>query len=420
MHDFVIRNGRVIDPALQINQVADVYVTNGRISRVGSPPEGSRIWSSVDASGCIVTPGLIDLHVHAYEHATPLGVNVDRMCLARGVTTVVDAGSSGSATFPGLRKFIAESSKTRVLSFLHIAQHGLASAGCVMKDAGGECDSLNVLRVDECTKAINDNRDMIVGVKLRLAVPISDNGKNEEEAYRRALQAAKTCKVPLMVHHAISSIGHGPSTAGELTCPGDLGQGDIYTHCFHGHQSSILNEATGEIDPSCIEAKKRGVLFDVGHGQGSFSWSVAEKCVAKNFLPDTISTDLHTGSMYGPAYDLPCVMTKMLHAGMALEDVIAAVTSTPARAVGKQHEIGQLGEGFTADITILKLEDVVENLEDCAGEVRTITKAFKPVAVYVGGEEYPVVAERSWPNLTSQQVCQARMEQMRAEDVLVK
>ncbi|CAL1543798.1 unnamed protein product [Lymnaea stagnalis] len=409
MHEFVIKNGRVIDPARHFNQVADAYVADGRIFTIGKPPEGSGRWQVVDATGCIVTPGLIDLHVHAYEHATPLGVNVDRMCLARGVTTVVDAGSAGSSTFPGLRKFISERSKTRVFSFLHIAQHGLASAGCVMKDSGGECDSLNAVQVDDCVRVINENRDMIVGVKVRLGIPITNNGLNEVEVYRRALQAASTCKVPLMVHHSLSTIQHGNS--GQLSCPGDLGPGDIYTHCFHGHSGSIL-DPTGAIDESCMAAKKRGVLFDVGHGQGSFMWSVAERCVAQGFLPDTISTDLHTGDHQGPAYDLPCVMTKLLHVGMSLEDVVAAVTATPAKAIGKQNEMGSLGVGMPADITILKLEDVCEHLEDCAGELRTIQKAFSPVAVYVGGEEHPVSAGRSWPNSASAQICQARMAKM--------
>uniref|UniRef100_A0A2C9LEE8 Amidohydrolase-related domain-containing protein n=1 Tax=Biomphalaria glabrata TaxID=6526 RepID=A0A2C9LEE8_BIOGL len=209
MSDFVIQNGRVIDTTLQINEITNVYVSDGRIASIGNPPDGFRQWSVVNASGCIVTPGLIDIHVHAYEYATPLGINVDRTCLAKGVTAVVDAGSAGASTFPGLRKFIAEKSKTRVYSFLHIVQHGLASAGCVMKDSGGECDSLNAIRADECIQTINENRDMIVGVKLRLGTPISNNGQNEEEAYRRALQASRTCGVSLMVHHSMSSIGHG-------------------------------------------------------------------------------------------------------------------------------------------------------------------------------------------------------------------
>ncbi|KAK6964983.1 deacetylase Atu3266-like isoform X1 [Biomphalaria glabrata] len=412
MSDFVIQNGRVIDTALQINEITNVYVSDGCIASIGNPPDGFRQWSLVNASGCIVTPGLIDIHVHAYEYATPLGINVDRTCLAKGVTAVVDAGSAGASTFPGLRKFIAEKSKTRVYSFLHIVQHGLASAGCVMKDSGGECDSLNAIRADECIQTINENRDMIVGVKLRLGTPISNNGQNEEEAYRRALQASRTCGVPLMVHHSMSSIGHGD--VGKLSCPGDLRAGDIYTHCFHGHSCSIVDD-TGAISKHCLEAKTRGVLFDIGHGQGSFMWSVAEKCIAGGFLPDTISTDLHSGDIHGPAYDLLCVMSKLLHVGMGLEQVIAAVTSTPARAIGKEKEIGSLGVGMNADITILKIEDVLEPLEDCAGEIRTIRKAFTPVAVYVGGQEFPVSSNRAWPNTTSQEICYNRMVQMKAD-----
>ncbi|KAH9513475.1 hypothetical protein Btru_033156 [Bulinus truncatus] len=413
MKDFVIKNGRVIDPALHINKITDVYVSNGRIASIGRSPDDTWDWGVVDALGCIVTPGLIDLHVHAYEYATPLGINVDQTCLAKGVTSVVDAGSAGASTFPGLRKFIAERSKTRVYSLLHIVQHGLASAGCVMKDSGGECDSLNAIHVDDCIQAVNKNRDMVVGVKIRLGIPISNNGQNEEEAYRRALQVANFCQVPLMVHHSLSSIDHG--NTGKLGCPKDLRAGDIYTHCFHGHSCSIIDKDTGAINKYCLEAKKRGVLFDIGHGQGSFMWSVAEKCMKEGFLPDTISTDLHTGDALGPAYDLPCVMTKLLHVGMSLEQVIEAVTSTPAKAIGKEDEIGKLGSGMNADITILKLEDVMESLEDCAGEMSTISKALTPVAVYVGGEEYPVQQNRTWPNPISAEVCHSRMVKMKAD-----
>lgn len=351
-----------------------------------------------DASGCFVVPGLLDCHTHVYQYSTPLGIEVDEFCLKRGVTTVVDAGSAGASTFAGLRKFIAEKSITRVLAFVHIASHGLAAAGCAGFGKGGECDSLNQVDVDQCVSCVQENRDMVVGVKVRLAADITDNGRNEEEAYRRALQAARKAEVPLMVHHAISTIPITKSVDG-LSCPGDLAAGDLYTHTFHGYPSSILDPKTWTIPDTVWEAKNRGVLFDVGHGQGSFNWTVLEKCAAAGFWPDTISTDLHCDNLQGPAYDLPTVMTKLLHVGMPFVEVVRAVTVTPARALGISDRVGILAPGREADITILKLESCDVWLEDSAGQRRRVQQRVVPVAVFKGGELFQTCQPPSpWPN----------------------
>ncbi|GFS07192.1 dihydroorotase [Elysia marginata] len=342
MSGFVLKNGHVIDVSIGMDGIGDVYVSaDGKLASIkpeadwqsGKTAEVDQHWTPIDASGCLVTPGLLDCHVHAYEHATPLGINIDQTCLARGVTTVLDAGSAGSSTVPGLLKYVGEASQTRLFCLLHIARQGLADAGCVSSTGGGECDSLNVVDVEACAKTIKANRDKIVGIKVRLARMVCDNGRNEQEVYRRALQAARDCSVPLMVHHSISSIPHGGGNG--LGCPSDLQAGDIYTHCFHGQVDNIVDSNTGRVDPHVWNAKKRGVLFDIGHGQGSFSWQVAEQCASEGLWPDIISTDLHTGSLAGPAYDLVAVMSKMLHLGMPLTEVIRAVTATPAHTIGE-------------------------------------------------------------------------------------
>ncbi|XP_041378420.1 deacetylase Oant_2987-like [Gigantopelta aegis] len=396
--EFIIKGGRIINPSTGVACVGDVGLKGGKIAEIDfncslSLNNPSDVF---DASGCIVTPGLIDLHVHAYEHATPLGINVDAHCLTRGVTTVVDAGSAGAATFAGLRKFIAEVSKTRVLAFLHIANHGLASAGCAGLVPGGEIDSLVQADVEQCVKCIGDNRDMIVGVKLRLARAISNDGANEEEAYRRAREAAGKCGVPLMVHHAFSTVPVN-STEGRSSCPGSLKSGDIYTHCLHGNNGTMELQ-TRTFLPEVVDAKKRGILFDTGHGRGSFNWNFAESAAKLKDWPDTISTDLHTESLPSPAYDLVTVMTKMLHVGMPLYDVIAAVTSTPARAIGWEKVIGSLEVGREADITVMRLEDWDVKLEDCHNQLRTIEKKLVPVAVWRSGVKHPIVEHIKCPN----------------------
>lgn len=306
--------------------------------------------------------------------------------------------AAGAATFPGLRKFIAEKSKTRVLSFLHIAAHGLASAGCTASVKGGECDSLNQVDVDWCTKCIQQNRDMIVGVKVRLSASAANDGANEDEAFRRALKASAQVKVPLMVHHTLSTIPVQQIDKDCLSCPGKLRPGDIHTHCFHGYPSSIVDKHTSLIHKDVHEAQKRGVFFDLGHGRGSFSWTVAETCAMKGFWPDIISSDLHVESADGPAYDLLTVMTKMLHVGMPLLDVIKAVTVTPATAIGRSDVIGSLGIGRAADITVVQIENVDLDLEDCQAFVRRIKHRFVPVAVWRDGVRFETKEPKPFPN----------------------
>ena len=181
-----------------------------------------------DAAGQVVMPGLVDLHVHAYHLVTPLGMDVDHYCLGRGVTTAVDAGSAGCSTFPGFRAYLAERSRTRLLAFLNISCSGLAFAGLAGDEAvPGELDLLSMAPVRACIDCIEANRDLIVGVKIRLSDSCTAGGANESEAYRRAREAAASARVPLMVHHSFSTIGLEE-------CPGQMRAGDLYTHMYHG------------------------------------------------------------------------------------------------------------------------------------------------------------------------------------------
>eukprot|EP00106_Octopus_bimaculoides_P023174 XP_014790616.1 PREDICTED: deacetylase EF_0837-like [Octopus bimaculoides] len=368
-----------------------------------------------DASGCYVVPGLIDCHVHAYQYATPLGIDVDEFCLRRGVTTAVDAGSAGAATFAGLRKYVAEQRITRVLSFIHIAAQGLAASGCAGGAKGGECDSLNVVDVDGCVSCIRKNRDMVVGVKVRLSSTVADDGRNEEEIYRRALDASNQVAVPLMVHHTISSIPVVGSD-NKLSCPGDLRCGDIYTHTYHGLPSTIIDEKSGNIHSTLWDARKRGVFFDVGHGEGSFTWTVAEICAQNGFWPDIISTDLHSGNTDGPAYDLVTVMSKFLHLGMSIADIVKAVTETPARAIQKSEDIGKLAIGREADVTVLRIEECDVTMEDSYGQQRRIRQRIIPVAVFRAGKLYEVRTPDVWPNIEKAKLLSAGWNELVIKD----
>ncbi|XP_045162393.1 deacetylase EF_0837-like isoform X1 [Mercenaria mercenaria] len=396
--DTLIRNGRVIDPQNDIDDILDVAIKDGKIFAVGRNLQLNSK-STYDASGLIVTPGLIDAHVHCYQYATPLGINPDDACLARGVTTVIDAGSSGASTFLGLRKFIVDKSKTRVRCLLHIALHGLAAAGCSGGALGGESDTLAILDEEECVKCIQANRDVIVGVKVRLSASVCDNGRLEAEAFRRALSAAKRCAVPLMVHHVESTIPTQTDRASpsSLGCPKDLQAGDIYTHTYNGWRCSIVDPETKEIHSDVIEAKARGVLFDSGHGAGAFNWTVAEIAAKQNFWPNLMGSDLHTENQEGPAYDIPTVMTKFLHLGMPLNEIVRSVTSSPARAYSL-NSIGSLSEGMDADVSVLRIDECDVNLEDTVGQKRNVKKRILPVAVWRDGKEHQVVLPTIWPN----------------------
>ncbi|XP_053379137.1 deacetylase EF_0837-like isoform X2 [Mercenaria mercenaria] len=216
---------------------------------------------------------------------------------------------------------------------------------------------------------------------------------------RRALSAAKRCAVPLMVHHVESTIPTQTDRASpsSLGCPKDLQAGDIYTHTYNGWRCSIVDPETKEIHSDVIEAKARGVLFDSGHGAGAFNWTVAEIAAKQNFWPNLMGSDLHTENQEGPAYDIPTVMTKFLHLGMPLNEIVRSVTSSPARAYSL-NSIGSLSEGMDADVSVLRIDECDVNLEDTVGQKRNVKKRILPVAVWRDGKEHQVVLPTIWPN----------------------
>jgi dihydroorotase len=390
--DWLIAGGRVLDPANGIDRTADLALAGGRVAALADridPVDAAQVY---DAAGQIVMPGLVDLHVHAYHLVTPLGIDVDHYCLGRGVTTAVDAGSAGCSTFAGFRGYLASRSRTRLLAFLNISCSGLAFAGLGGDETSpGELDLLSMAAVRGCIDCIEANRDLIVGLKVRLSDSCTAGGANENEAYRRAREAAASARVPLMVHHSFSTVSLEE-------CPGYLRAGDLYTHMYHGFPSTIIDLDSRAVHAAVRDARARGVLFDVGHGQGSFNWTVAELCAAAGFWPDTISTDLHSGTCEGPAYDLPTVMTRMLRLGLPLYEVVRRTTVMPATAIAWDDRIGSLGLDREADVAVFALEPVRVELEDCQSQMRSIDVRVVPRAVWRSGERVPVTEPRCWPN----------------------
>jgi len=374
--DLVLKGGRVLDERNGIDAVLDVAVANGRIAAVGNdlPTTGARVRN---ATGMIVAPGLIDIHTHVYHKATSLSVDPDMIARRAATTTLVDAGSAGAGNYDGFRDFVMARSPYRILAFLNIS-----FAGIFGFDKGlfvGEATRKDLLPVDRCVRKIEANRDRIVGVKVRIGGPATEDlGIG---ALKLALEAADATGLPLMTH-----IGVPPPSYAEVVSM--LRPGDILTHCFRPEPNSAIGPG-GAILPEVLAARERGVLFDIAHGMGAFSYKTAEAALTSGFTPDLISSDVHVVSVDGPAYDLVNTMSKLLNCGMRLSDVIGMTTSRPALAI-RRPDLGHLGAGAIADISVLREVDTNFVFRDVVGVTRQGTTLLKPVACFLGGREMEV------------------------------
>jgi dihydroorotase len=374
--ELVLAGGRVIDPANGLDEVADLAVSGGLIESVGLPAEAANV---IDARGLLVVPGLVDLHTHVYRGVSHYGIDADRHCLGRGVTTAVDAGSAGAQTFPGLREYVIERSQTRILAFLHIAVSGMISA------LVGELEDLRWASPDETAARARDHLDVIVGIKVRLGYQMV--GQDPGPALQAARKAADELELPLMVH-----IIDMPRPITWLLPA--LSAGDIVTHCYHGNEGGIL-DAHGRVFPEVFQARERGVVFDIGHGIGSFTWRVARAALEQDFPPTTISSDVHAHNVEGPVFDQATTLSKLLHLGMPEADVVRATTSAAAAAIRREDRLGSLSPGREADITVLELADNPTRLTDGAHESVVADRCLVPRWVVRKGEPIKIQARSS-------------------------
>ncbi|HZT31512.1 MAG TPA: amidohydrolase/deacetylase family metallohydrolase [Bryobacteraceae bacterium] len=340
-YDLVLKGGHVIDPKNHIDAVMDVAVSGGKIARVapGIPAADAR--QTVDAAGLYVTPGLIDIHAHVFEpcdlkapaHAA-LSVQPDAFSFRSGVTTMVDAGTSGWKTFPEFRERIIRRSSTRVLALLNIVGAGMGSG---KEDDPAEMDPV---KAAETAKA---NADIIVGFKsAHYAGPGWESVDN-------AVKAGRMADMPVMIDFGqLNEVRNLDTLLRDKLRPGD-----IYTHCYSGHREELLDN--NRVNPAMIAGRKRGIIFDLGHGSGSFYWYVAVPFFQQGFYPDSISTDLHTGSMNGGMKDMTNVMSKVLNLGVPLAEVIRMSTWNPAQEI-KKPQLGTLDVGAEADIAVLRVD----------------------------------------------------------------
>ncbi|SMY09421.1 amidohydrolase/deacetylase family metallohydrolase [Flavimaricola marinus] len=348
--DLILRGGRVIDPANQRDAVGDVFVTNGAVS--ADPAPGA---TEINATGCIVTPGLIDLHTHVYWGGTSLGVDPATYAAKSATPTLVDAGSAGPGNFAGFAAHVIAPAVPRVLAYLHVSFAGIyAFASRVMV---GESHDMRLMAAREAAEVARAHPGLIVGIKVRLGAHAS--GDSRAAPLDVALDVADATGLPLMVH-----IDEPPPTYGAVVSR--LRKGDVLTHCFRPFPNAPMN-GQGKVRPEVLEARERGVLFDIGHGMGSFSWRSARAMLAEGFRPDVISSDIHALCLDGPAHDLPHVMTKFLALGLPLADIVAMTTTAPASALSRT-DLGHLTPGAPGDVSVLRLTPGNVTLTDVEGE----------------------------------------------------
>ncbi|MCA9072094.1 MAG: amidohydrolase/deacetylase family metallohydrolase, partial [Planctomycetaceae bacterium] len=337
--DILIRGGHVIDPAQSLNGIHDVAVRGELISRVAPSLPDAEAQHIIDARGMYVVPGLIDLHMHGYTHS-PFGLDPDPLCAAGGVTTMLDTGTAGSFNFDAFRRDGIDRAQTQLLALVNLSCIGLIAANL------GELRDRRYSDPEGVIDTIRRHPDVAIGVKIRAGKHIIGEGEQGWANLRDALRAARESETWLMVH-----IGECPMSIPEL-CE-VLEPGDCITHCFKGGSTRVTDDA-GQIHEAVREAAARGVIFDVGHGFGSFQWEIAEAALEQGFEPTTISTDLHTKNIHGPVYDMPTTMSKFLQLGVPLDRVIEMSTTRPAKILNRADQLGTLREGTRADIAVLE------------------------------------------------------------------
>lgn len=372
--DLLLTGGTVLNPATNTNQKLDVGVAGNRVAAIAADLPRAGAKRVIDALGCYVTPGLIDFHVHSYWGVNPYGCDLDALCLATGVTTTMDAGSAGPVNLLGFRKLVYEKSKTRMLGFVALAQHGVLNTP-------GELLNLGFADSDGAAEAVGDNRDIGVGIKVRLHKKAI--GDNSREALRLSIKAGEATRTPIMVHVGDTAIGMDEIAD-------TLRPGDIITHCYTPQKPSIIDEQ-GKLLPLVRKAKERGVIFDVGHAGGHFDFNLVERAMGEGIVPDVISSDLH-GRLSQPGFgvvgDLPTVLTKFLPLGLSFEQIVAACTINAARAVGWQDRIGSLEVGREADIAVLQVVDDPVTLRDSVGKERLHKKRIAAKWTIRAGEVF--------------------------------
>ncbi len=370
-YDLLLQHGHVIDTKNHISAIRDVAIRDGKIAAVEEHIDPAKALKTVDVSGLYVTPGLVDIHVHVYastgeahSYAGDNSVFPDGFTLRNGVTTVADAGSSGARNFEDFKEHIIDRSKTRVLAFLNIV-------GAGMRGPKYE-NNLSDMDPNVAADMAKRHPGLIVGIKTaHYAGP-------EWTPVEHAVEAGKMANIPVMVDFGTN----WPQRPISVLLTQKLRPGDIYTHCYSGLRDELVD---GKVNPGMWEGRRRGVIFDVGHGGGSFAWRIAVPAIRQGFLPDSISTDLHISSMNSGMKDMLNVMSKFLALGLSTDDVIARSTWNPAREI-HHDELGNLSVGSIADVSVLRVAEGKFGFTDMYGARMNGNKKFICEMTVKGGK----------------------------------
>ncbi|MGY4568655.1 MULTISPECIES: amidohydrolase family protein [Bradyrhizobium] len=377
--DLVIKNGDVIDPSQSLRGKRDIGIRWGIVEAIEDEIPAARAARTIDASGKLVMPGLVDLHCHVYPYGSAIGIPADELVQFQGTTTVVSAGDAGVNNLAALRRFIVAQSRARIYAFVHIANNGLSAFPVA------ELYNIDNAQVEACAMALAENPDFLIGVKVRMSENVIF--KHGLEPLKRGIQACEMCGWParMMVHIGGVETRELMSDILNLLRPGD-----ILTHAYSGAPNmsgaftNIVQE--GKLLPAALAAKQRGVLFDVGHGGGSFDFTVAEIAIPAGCTPDTISSDIHVFSGNSPGIPfLPNVMSKFLAMGSSLDQVVAMATSVPARIINRTPKIGTLQRGAPGDVAIMDLVEGPVSFVDTRNNKRDGNLLLKPVQTVVNG-----------------------------------
>jgi len=369
MYDIVIKGGLLVDPSQGIHEPKDVALSEGKVAAIEKELNAAQAKRVIDASDRIVAPALVDLHVHVYDAVMPLAVEADSVCLFKGVTTVLDAGSAGYLSFPGFKKYVMERCKTRVYALLNMVAVGLMFSGTNFTPLS---EDPRLINLEKTVETVKENKESILGIKW--------HNTSGPKALIMARRAADLAECSLMCENSAYfwlPVSHVLQY---------LKPGDILTHTFHGGPGIGILDEDGKVFPEVYKAVKRGVVLDTGHGSASFSFDVAEKAIDQGVMPEVISTDLHTGSINGPVFDMPTTLSKFLMLGLSLDDIILRSTFTPAKAMGLDDRLGSLKVGMLGDVSIFKLEEGKFIFKDAIGKKRTGRQKLTPTTVILGGE----------------------------------
>lgn len=372
-YDLILKGGRVIDPAQDIDRVLDVAFADGKVAALGEDIVPGGDAEIIDVSGKFVSPGFIDLHAHVYWGGTSLGIDATENARRCGVTTFVDAGSAGAGNFPGFRKHVIEPSVPRILAYLHVSFAGIfAFSERIMV---GESDDMRLMSPRDAVEVANANRDVIVGIKVRVGRHAS--GSSGVAPLDIALQVAEELSLPLMAH-----IDEPPPSYEDVLAR--LRPGDVLTHCFRPFPNSPVT-GQGTVKSAVHDARARGVLFDVGHGKGSFAYKTARAMLAAGFMPDTISSDVHVLSLDGPVYDQAITLSKFLCLGVPLADVIRATTVNAAAAL-RRPDLGSLRPGSLGDATVFSVKEGRFEYVDSVGEATIGDEQIASEGIVIAGQ----------------------------------